>query len=97
MFFTNDPVYGHDRWIISVGSWPGSRKIGELYQEVDGYWYFWLEHFHTPVGCSLCLSESCLRQIVDKLRELNRDWDRVLDQMEKKEKAAQKKKGARKR
>lgn len=49
------------------------KLIGNLYQEVDGFWVFWQEE-----ALSGFWSQHVLRQLADKLEELNADWDRQL-------------------
>jgi hypothetical protein len=43
---------------------------GELYCEVDGYYVYWPDE-----SLQGCVSAEFLREIADKLDELNRPWD----------------------
>lgn len=48
--------------------------IGRAIMDVDGYFYFWFER---KDGCS---SEHTLRAIADILHDLNKDWDKHIQE-----------------
>lgn len=53
-------------------------KLGDLQRDVDGYFYWW------PVNPSNggCLQSWILRNLADKMDELNRGWDKTINNME---------------
>lgn len=53
-------------------SYGKSNKLGIIYMEVDGYFVF------QPEEGSGFWNEYSLTLIVDKLKELNKDWDKHL-------------------
>jgi hypothetical protein len=59
-------------WKATTNS--GQTLVGTLEPDVDGFYYFW------PSDQSLtgCWAEHLLREVADKLRELNKDWSQMV-------------------
>jgi len=49
------------------------KLIGELLMDVDGYFYFW------PEDNNGAWSSSHLRELTNKLDELNKEWDKQVE------------------
>lgn len=58
-----------DQSTVYVVTHDNGTPVGELYQEVDGYYVF------HPIHRQGYWDEMSLRQIVDKMQELNAPWD----------------------
>lgn len=50
-------------------------NCGTLYKEVDGYY-----HWSPPLQFSGCWNAANLRKIADILDDLNRDWDKEVEE-----------------
>lgn len=47
--------------------------VGEIYREVDGFFVFW------PYTVTGFYTEQFLREVADKLRELNKEWNETIE------------------
>lgn len=56
-------------------SWPGSTEklMGEVFKLEDGYYVYWPGSYLQG-----CYTEWFLRSMADKLWELNKDWDEIV-------------------
>lgn len=50
-------------------------KFGELLRDVDGFFYFWIERANGG-----CISDFILKELAEKMEELNKDWKRELEE-----------------
>ena len=49
------------------------KLIGELLQDIDGYFYFW------PTDNNGAWASNHLRELANKLDELNKEWDKQVE------------------
>ena len=49
------------------------NRIGEFYREVDGIFVFW------PQAASGFYTEGFLREVADKLRDMNKEWNETIE------------------
>ena len=61
------------KWVVKFTSLAGTKAIAELILDVNGFYYCWF------VGRG-CLEEYVLRYIADALHELNKDYEKYIEE-----------------
>lgn len=61
------------KWVVKFTSLAGTKTIAELIPDVDGFYYCWF------VGRG-GWEEYVLRYIADALHELNKDWQKHIEE-----------------
>lgn len=62
--------FNKNRYVITNNS---GYRLGELYREVDGFFMFW------PECVTGSYTEQFLREVADKLRDLNKKWNETIE------------------